>query len=261
MIRDNTPLEEYTINGCSVLVKREDLCCPEPGPSFSKIRGAFAHIQSRPESTIGVLDTFHSKAGWAVSFLCGHLGKKCINYYPVYRKDTALRSQQQRAWDLGARLEPLTAGMSAVLFHQAKRHLREGFPDSYMMPNALKLSESVAENAKEAQRSDLPLSGTIVISISSGTVAAGVLCGAPADLDCILHMGYSRSENKIREYVGQYTDRTFRLIDEGYTYKDQAKCIDAPFPCNPYYDLKAWMWLVHNIQALRQPIVFWNIGA
>jgi hypothetical protein len=36
--------------------------------------------------------------------------------------------------------------------------------------------------------------------------------------------------------------------------------MDPPFPCNPYYDLKAWEWLMKNKGQLEEPILFWNIG-
>ena len=60
MLVNNTPVEQYKIDGRTIHVKREDLCCPYPGPSFSKMRGVVAHIENRPEQVIGGLDTFHS---------------------------------------------------------------------------------------------------------------------------------------------------------------------------------------------------------
>lgn len=39
LVRQNTPWEIH--NG--IHVKREDLSCPQPGPSFSKIRGVDAN--------------------------------------------------------------------------------------------------------------------------------------------------------------------------------------------------------------------------
>jgi hypothetical protein len=36
--------------------------------------------------------------------------------------------------------------------------------------------------------------------------------------------------------------------------------IDCPFPCNRYYDKKAFKWMVDNIDSIIQPVIFWNIG-
>lgn len=272
MIINRTPVEQYTLEGLPVLVKREDLCCPPPGPSFSKARGVVAHIRATPAPVIGVLDTYHSKAGWAVSWACRHLGKQCVVFWPRYKADppTGLpRVQQQNAASLGAVLVDLPAGRSSILYHAAKRHLREAYPDSYMMPNALKLKESVEENACEVVRTKLPREGTMVLSISSGTIAAGVirgmyLQGIFKQYHTILHMGYSRSFQEAGRYIedrsGVTLDGFASLVDEGYSYKDEAKGIQAPFPCNSHYDLKAWKWLAKHIGELKQPVVFWNVG-
>lgn len=280
MITNNTPVEKYEVDGVPLWVKREDLCCIHPGPSFSKARGVYAHMQSRPESVIGVLDTFHSKAGWCVSWIGMELGKKVVNYWPKYKADDLnpdhpeydkphLRFQQSMAVGLGAELIPLKAGRSAILYHQAKRHLRDNYPDSYLMPNALKLSESVTENAAEAERTlwQMPPGGTVVISISSGTVASGVMKGLvnKGDYAFVLHMGYDRSETAVRNYINEMAGQQleFELINEHYSYADRApEKPKAPFPCNPYYDAKAYNWLNKPgvMRSLQQPVIFWNIG-
>lgn len=277
MLVNNTPVEVHSNSGVNILVKREDLCAPYPGPSFSKMRGVVAHIQNRPEGTIGVLDTFHSKAGWCVSYVCQQLGKKAINYWPRYKadlRDGLPRIQQQEAHLRGAHMVSMPAGRSAILYHGAKKHLK-GYGEAYMMPNALKLPESITENAAEAVRTapSLPPSGTLVISISSGTVAAGVLKGFKESglfdtYDIVLHMGYSRSQEACRMYMEDacgFSLAKALFIDEGYGYADQVRALatPVPFPCNPYYDAKAWGWLTGHGQSLaaRGPIVFWNIGA
>ena len=278
MLINNTPVEVYPVAGRDIYVKREDLCCPFPGPAFSKIRGVAAHIQNRPEEVIGVLDTYHSKAGWAVAYVCQQLGKKAVNYWPRYKDDEGKgdlpRFQQQHAHDpLGARMVAIKAGRSAILYHAAGKHMRENFPGSYLMPNALKLPESITENAAEAIRTapELPSGGTLLISISSGTVAAGVMKGLREVglLDryhVVLHMGYSRSHDAVAEYIAKAAGFApgVLLVDEGYGYADAApKDAAAPFPCNPYYDLKAWAWLTRpgTLDGLPPgPVVFWNIG-
>lgn len=284
MIIDNTPVEVYELHGKPVLVKREDLCAPFPGPSFSKIRGVVAHIRNRPESVIGVLDTYHSKAGWAVSYVCQALGKQCVDFWPRYKADeyqggTPPRFQQQHARSLGATLVDLQAGRSAVLYHTAKKSLLQSHPGGYLMPNALKLPESITENAAEAERTCrsgyVPTHGTLVISVSSGTVAAGVLLGFERagfleNYQVILHMGYSRSKEATIAYMEkvsglQQLGARVTIVDEGYGYKDAVpKDFSVPFPCNPHYDAKAWKWLSdpinHAVSNFYGPVVFWNIG-
>jgi len=198
MLRVETPLEDYT-KEFGLHVKREDLSCPKPGPAFSKTRGVYAHIVSRPESLIGALDTYHSQAGHAVARACQILGKQCITYYPEYKHEPGCRPPQRRAEELGAELVGLKAGRSAILFHQAKRDC--GARGGYMMSNALKLQESVEETAKEVPDQHFDF---VIIPISSGTIAAGVIRGfrdKGIHPTYLIHLGYSRSVEAVLKYL------------------------------------------------------------
>ena len=284
IVRPGTPIERKLIRHGSdevpVYVKREDLCCPYPGPQFSKIRGVAAHIAKRPEGVIGALDTYHSKAGWAVAYVCAALGKRSVVYWPRFKDDPPAglpRQPQREAKASGAATVALAAGRSAILYHRARQHLKEAVgADGYMMPNALKLPETVHETAMEVDRSRNLLpegmeEGTLVISVSSGTIAAGVLAGfhdAGLWPDVVLHLGYSRPEGAVRKYLAEMSKvdlgdfHSVQVVDEGYGYRDDAGHVETlDFPCNPYYDLKTWKWLARNTHLMRQPILFWNIGA
>lgn len=272
-----TPVERLTVGNFPLYVKREDLCCPLPGPPFSKMRGVIPHVASRPESVMGVLDTYHSKAGWAVAYACSLLGKRCVNFFPEYKYDPHIREQQKRAAELGAELVPLPAGRSAILYHQARKKLAADYPDSYLMPNALKLRETVEETAAEFLATDFPEEpGTVVVSMSSGTIAAGVLRGLVERYgqrhrrtDLLLHMGYSRSLVEAKRFIvamAEVPAEPLTIVDEGYTYKETARIRPGsklpPFPCSPYYDLKAWEYMLSvGPELFNHPVVFWNVGA
>jgi len=251
-----------------IYVKREDLCSPAGWPKFSKCRGVLQHIRERDEETIGVLDTAHSQAGWVVAAVCKLRGKRCVNFYPHFKAEARghIRPFQKRAEGFGARLFPLQAGRSAILYHQAKKELLRISGDSYLMPNALKLTESVEETAQEAAH--LPGSyRRVIIPVSSGTIAAGVLLGLSRKGKfprVYLHLGYSRSHDAVIEYVQGYAPdypvEKIKIIDEGYKYKDSARGTDRPkFPCNEFYDLKTWQWLRQRNWSGKT--LFWNIGA
>ncbi len=272
----STPVEEHE----GFLVKREDLCTiGTAGPPFSKMRGVIEHVANRPESVIGVLDTYHSQGGHAVSFACSLLGKQCVNYWPRRKADAfkALSPQQVASQSLGAGLIELPAGRSAVLYHRAKTDLNR-YADSYMMPNALKLPEMItATMAEVAETIELATVSHVVVSISSGTIAAGVLAG----LDKMgwkgtltLHMGYTRPERAVMAYMSKITRAAvgydplpsprirLNFIDEGYAYGDPVHPC-TPFPSNVYYDAKAWRWLmnVSDHRLIPDDTLFWNIGA
>lgn len=298
-LRLGTPLEDH-LQGLGLLVKREDLSCPPPGPPFSKTRGVLGHVQARHAEGIrlfGALDTFHSQAGHAVAAACRHVGAQCFNYFPVYKRElmsadldhpadkstitfpdgtwAVIRDPQLRSLELGARLMPLAAGRSALLFWKAKAGTEaEG---GYMMPNALKLPETVKETAAEVVRTfeaadretynrlrSLPW----VVSASSGTIAAGVLlglrqmCEVPPHV--IIHMGYDRPSDAVRAYLGSkvsHAELWPQIIQEGYAYADKAKAGPTPpWPCNEWYDLKAFRWWMREGREQHGQAVFWNIG-
>lgn len=267
MLREKTPVQDYR-ERYGILVKREDLACLPPGPPFSKTRGVFAHVAKRPEKVIGVLDTFHSQAGWAVARACQILGKTCINYYPVYKADTGLREPQLKSRSLGAVLTGLPAGRSCILFHQAKKATER--LGGYMMPNALKLAESVEETAKEVKRSNIwPWPDLVIIPSSSATIAAGVIRGFGSSPRYVIHLGYSRSHESVLSYVRSQSGvhAQVDVVDERYSYKEQAGPGETPpWPCNPYYDLKAFRWWIREgwrtsiTGGLTDNVLFWNIG-
>lgn len=294
-----TPLEDH-LSSYGLLVKREDLSCPPPGPPFSKMRGVIAHVQARYDEGVrlfGTLDTVHSQAGHAVALACRELGVRNVNFFPVYKRDirtdpvpnetpvgaikilddgiwTQLRDPQLRSLGLGAELAALKAGRSAILFHTAKKAIQEA--GGYMMPNALKLPEMVQETADEVVRTfehasrehyQMLRTRPWIVAASSGTIAAGVLRGLSTMISgalppFIVHMGYSRPREAVIKYIreqsGVTRDIDLTIVDEGYAYADKAKAGEVPpWPCNPFYDLKAFRWWLNNRTGSA---ILWNIG-
>lgn len=141
-----------------------------------------------------------------------------------------------------------------------------------MMPNALKLDESVEETAKEVPQ-DIGRFDWVIVPASSGTIAAGVLRGIEDNLTAfqskeptlILHLGYNRAHGEVRRYLidksGVSSAYPIEIIDERYAYKDQARKGETPpWPCNLYYDLKAFRWWYEHCGDYLGEVLFWNIG-
>ena len=276
-LQHNTPVEDHR-ERFGLLVKREDLSCLPPGPPFGKTRGVFAHIAKRPERVIGVLDTHHSQAGHAVAEACALLGKVCVNFYPVRKAERgeALKPQRQAAQSLGAELFALQAGRSAVLYHEARKRLQSvpAWQGGYMMPNALKLPEMITETVEEVRATlastEIPEGLPVLIAASSGTIAAGVIRGfidaGRKDQGFIVHQGYDRSLEAMTNYMNKMMGETgvvlpVRFVNEGYSYGDVARPGPDPlWPCNPFYDLKAFRWWMREGRERHGEALLWNIG-
>ena len=262
MCVENTPIEHYP--GFGLVVKREDLCCPG-GPNFSKCRGVYAHVAARQEQIIGVLDTAHSQGGWAVAKACRLLGKECVEFYPEFKaKLGQIGPVQHKCLRLGAQIVPLPAGRSAILYHAAKKRLP---PGGYLVPNALKLPESVSETAAEVERTKLPDVDAVLVSASSATIAAGVLLGLRRSGwrgRVLVHLGYSRPKSAVRGYIASwlpFAPASVSIIDEGYRYRDQARPGPTPpFACSPHYDLKAFVWWMREGRSKYGTALLWLVG-
>jgi 1-aminocyclopropane-1-carboxylate deaminase/D-cysteine desulfhydrase-like pyridoxal-dependent ACC family enzyme len=219
------------------------------------------------------MDTQHSMAGWGAAYVCRELKLSCVNFFPVLKADKGLRYNQIKAKELGADLYPMKAGMSAILFNQAKKILKEQCKQpSIMLPNGLKLTETVQATALEViEHTPTYLQGgTWVVSISSATIASGVIKGINElgfKATVMMHMGYSRSADQVHRYVntmaGDHPYVAVQIVDEDYEYKDKVDNAWIPFPCNEFYDAKAFTWLAKSITSYidNQPIIFWNCGA
>jgi len=257
-----TPIERHE----GTWVKREDLCCPD-GPHLSKMRGIWPHIKNRDEKIIGVLDTYRSWGGWATAFCCNLLGKQCVAFYPRYTKPRDWGRSQQNANRLGAEIKPLEAKRSVVMRARARENLYSG---GYMMPNAMKLSETVIETAKEVHRTNTKKFDTIVIPIGTGTIASGVIKGLAEKGEkplIILSLGYTRTPNSLLNYIQQFTeveDAYIEIIDQGYKYntpESKLPDLEMRFPAHRHYEQKAWQWIMTKKNRIgKGKILFWNIG-
>jgi hypothetical protein len=71
----------------------------------------------------------------------------------------------------------------------------------------------------------------------------------------------------VKHYIGVKADRLdhqgqIQIINERYAYKDKARPGPTPpFPCNEYYDLKAFRYHQQARRtSLYKHVLFWNVG-
>lgn len=269
-----TPVEKYG----NIYVKRDDLCFAEPAPPFSKCRGLLLHLTKLKEQGykyIGYTETSISMAGWGVAWACNELGLKAIIFDPQYKETPELLTYHRIQWKkFKATILPIKAGMAAVNINICKQWLKRDFPNnSIMLPLGLPFSETIEATSKELEKTlKKKIFTSIVTCVGSGTIAAGILKGLSKLSESTELYGImtrsgdvEQKKTKILCKAGLYSDGLFQskvklvLVNPGWEYTQKSSVL-CPFPCHPYYDLKAWEWLKKNEMNLNKPILFWNIG-
>jgi len=291
MLQRNTKIEQYQYKGINYFVKREDLACLPPGPPFAKVRGLYPYLKKlkqRGINIIGYMDTAISMAGWGISYFAKQLNMKAVLFYPQY-KDGYRHNQKYyiHKWEkFGAVVIPLTKpNRQQININRARKIFEVNYTDGIWLPNGLRFQETLYEVEKEFCYSieQIILPSSIVINVGSGVMLAGILRGLHTlqlkmeKIIGILAHNELNTEIKKRTilkmagfnqnvfplfFSNNLSDitNTFEIVSGNYEYHEKA-IANAPFPCNPYYDLKAFEYLKKNIEYLPKPILFWNIGA
>lgn len=281
----STPVEQHLVENRLVLVKREDLCCPVPGPPFSKMRGLWTHLNKLKRAgfkVIGYTETSVSMAGWGVAWGCKELDLHAVLFDPQYKKAPNILKYHRRQWNkFNAEIIPIKAGRAKVNWYISSKLLREKYgATSILLPLGLPFKESVDETAEEALKTLKNYRKNIifVINVGSGTIASGLWKGVefwakeknlrPTIYGIMGRKGnIARKMKMIQSKSGLFStgffaaQSKFILKDPGWEYTERSFC-PSPFPCHPYYDRKAWQWLIENIMEVPkdQLILFWNIG-
>ena len=285
MLINNTPVEKYQIGDRQIHVKREDLCTQPPGPTFSKVRGLWRHLETLKAKgckVVGYTETSISMAGWGVAWMAPMFDMKAVIFDPQYAprkklpRHLRLLDFHREQWAKHkATIEKIPAGRARVNYHFCRKRLAEKYANSTMLPLGLVLPEAVEETALEAQRTKGKW-GSVVVNVGSGTVCAGLLRhfhsldNSPRIYGILGRTGDMKRKSKqivkkaaIREAGLFGKEPKLTLVDGDYQYTDFANG-SAPFPCHDFYDLKAWVWLERLPEAeiiLEEPILFWNIGS
>jgi len=296
MIIYNTKIEKYYPPNISIpyYVKREDLCCALPGPPSAKMRGLNLFLEKKKKEgvkEVGYMDTAISMAGWGISYFAQKLNMKAVLYYPEY-KDGYRHNQKEYIgkWnEFMAEVIPLQKpGQLSINRNRAKNDFLKKYEHGIWLPKGLELIETIhAVSAEMRKTLEQIRPKTIVISVGSGAMLAGILqglfeCNYKIDqiIGCLVTKGVNieNKRKKIFDLCGfeNSTHRQpplfyskpcindvtsdFQIIPTLYEYHEKPQ-IEIPFPCNEYYDAKAYEWMIKNIDTLSQPILFWNIGA
>jgi 1-aminocyclopropane-1-carboxylate deaminase/D-cysteine desulfhydrase-like pyridoxal-dependent ACC family enzyme len=250
----STPVETYQVGGVPVYVKREDMACLPPGPPFAKVRGlqeVLLKLRGEGIRRVAYVDTPTSMAGWGVAYFAYLGGIEAVIFEPQFTEGVLKDMTPhlvERCREFGAEVRFYHASLYKVVWNS----LRKENPDLHFLPLGLRFPETVGLVAKEFATVDPKFyeGGSIVLCVSSGTMAAGVLAGLLQRENSHLSetkifgvttdkVSFEKKTRSIWEraqnvlgFSPQHQD-TFKLIIPGYRYRDREE-FPAPFPCNPW---------------------------
>jgi hypothetical protein len=274
-------LEIYFVDDTPVTVVREDMTTPFPAPNNSKVRGIEAYLLRLREEGVKKVasqDTRISRIGWGISWLCNQYDIIHYNFYPELSPwSMAVPFYQKMSKHFNGNIIPLHGTFASAFRSLAMKWLVKNNIEAHYIPIGASVTESVVENAKSISRlsRDL-LEGTVVTSVSSGTICSGLWYGmmitkAKGEVHGVLSSSFHNRLDKIKKLVlgadalerelefGQLDDTKIKLVDLGFEYREEVK-EPPPFPCDMYLDRKAWSYIVNNVHNLKKPILMWNIG-
>jgi len=270
IININTPIEEYWISGRAIFVKRDDKSTNPPAPPLAKLRGVSILLEKLYKQgirNIGVVDTMLSKSAWGVAAIVKDLqyDMQVYCFYPKYKSEKELPDNQRQSELLGAKIIGLRGQRISIMFYQARKYMNL-IEKSYMMPLGLTIIESVIAISDEAKRvPEKYLGGDLVVCVGSGMNLAGIIDGIGNKLNRIYGIGNGGHSLKyqrrnINSFGIKLPENLIQIQPEGIKYYDKIDTSKIPFPTSPYYDAKAFKWLLEHINCLKEPILFWNIG-
>lgn len=263
----DTPVEEHTVKGRSILVKRDDLMGDNKKlPPWGKLRSVqtlLDHlVTDRP---LIHLNVFGSWSGWALAGLV-----KTVPVYIVYPKTKKITSDcLGKMEEVGATLIPVRHNMMRVLYSQTGNIAEEkGYQrlpyafqhHLYISSMATRLYNTVKELNEEGDGID-----NLVVSAGSGVTVAGLtkafLKASPKGKVIAVCVS---SESSVQRVINKWHDErsasAVTVIKSEYDFDDPIPKLEVPFSCNQHWDKKAWDWWVKNGKTLKGRTLFWNLG-
>jgi len=273
-ININTPIEEYKIKDRSVFVKRDDLMGDGTElPPWGKLEAIQAILKSDlidRSKPITSLTVSGSWSGWALSQLTKEMG---IEYYMSYPDaKTIPESYKNMVEGFGAKLLPLRPNMMKIVYHEmvneSKKRKFQCLPYAFNCDVFIESLAKRVQNEMEFIEDNYIIN--LVVSGGSGVTPAAVMkgFGFKQGFDSIQVHKYARvitvssikTVKKVLLDYDVYSLDKVKVIKSRYDYYNMMESYETPFPCNQYWDKKAWHWLEKNIDSIDGGILFWNLG-
>ena len=255
--------QTYTVSNKQVRVIREDLAYASPLPPNAKMSALWAIVQrAHAEHYTGVALFAKKQSGVSYAIGLPHMANaldmQSLLTYPITPKHKFPDWLTQTQTD-GAEIVPLHPNMVSINVNQNRKlaEMRGYYAVPFGFDDALSIET-------HAQRFVLPSNiGTLVLSAMTGMCLAGAILHLQRNdkfAADIVGVSGGRDASNIFKTMRKYIDvpENVRIIDE-YARHYKPNTV-APFDVHPDYELVAWHWLTQNVETLKEPIYFLNVG-
>ena len=249
----NTPIETH--NGIDV--KRDDLMNGNTDlPPWGKIGGVKELLLNCDKKIpVACLSTRGSYSGWCLSGLGKEYGYDIKVSYPnskVYPQEDL-----DKIKSYGAELNPIKPNMVQIVHNKHKSICKEngwqmfpyGFDNEIYHDYFQKRIEDVGDDYDN-----------LIVVAGTGVTSIGLIKGFLTDKNKWVHLIVTSTPKTIEKILQKHNvvNENIILHTTDYDFYDEMKDFDTPFPCNKYWDKKAWWWIQNN--RLKGKSLFWNLG-
>lgn len=268
-LQTDTPLEEYTLKGRTIYVKRDDLMGDDIHlPPWGKIAAVYELVKkyvdrSKPLTHLSVDGSW---TGWVLAAICEDLDIEFHVSFPDSKKISREYLGMIKERHPRTHFNPIRPNMMSIMYNSLKKQANErGWQ---MLPYAFDhdyYKDYLSDRIQPYINYD-----NLVVSSGSGVTLSGLVRGYyRKELDEFFPQTNKNvwttcvsSESSIRKMLNKsgIHNVPVHIRKSEFDFDDRLDGYDAPFPCNQFWDIKQWHWLEHNIDKLEGDILFWNIG-
>lgn len=277
MLNFNTPLETYTVAHKNIDVKRDDLLNGDLDlPPWAKLEGVRRLLESdffKKDKPIVHLTVRGSYTGWVLSYWGKQMGYDIKIAYPNTKNYGQV--MLDKITQYGGELIPLKHNMVAVLSAQTKKMASENdwqmSPDAFNHPIYIDYwTQRSTEFFKENEYDTLVVqggSGVTSVGLIKGFLGVDYISGSLFESDygkkkivLVATSSVKTVTNALISNLGAVPS-CLKIYKSEYDFYDEMEHLTTPFPCNPYWDKKAWGWIQDNLDKMKGRTLFWNLGA
>ena len=258
-INYNTPIEQYQVGNKTIHVKRDDLQGDgvelPPWAKLTAIEKLLNEAGLDRKVPIIQLSIRASYSGWALSQLGKAAGYDIKIAYPNSKNFPQHLIDQWESF--GAESVPIRPNVNSIVLSWMKKKAEE---EGYQyIPYGF--DHPVYHNHWKETLAKYDDYDNLVVCAGTPVTCLGMSEGFPGRRIYLPSTSKEKTVLRRLKKYGLENDERISVHPTEFDFYDEMVDFNVPFPCNRYWDKKAWFWLTQNIETLEGKTLFYNLGA